>query len=61
VDPWGLLVTYHGVGATAGLGIGTEGDSVNFMSASGYTYKGSRRDGGSEQGIPVSCIKNGIF
>jgi uncharacterized protein RhaS with RHS repeats len=51
VDPWGLLVTYHGVGGSAGAGFGTEGDSVNYVSASGYVYKGSKRDGGSEQGV----------
>ena len=51
IDPWGLLVTYHGVGTSAGAGLGTEGDSVNYMSASGYVYKGSSRYGGSEQGV----------
>jgi RHS repeat-associated protein len=51
IDPWGLLVTYHGFGVSAGAGIGTEGDSVNYVSATGYTYEGSRRDGGSEEGI----------
>ena len=51
IDPYGLLVTYWGVGASAGLGPPKEGDSVNMLVTSGVVYEGSNRSGGSEKGV----------
>jgi len=51
VDPYGLLVTYWGIGGSAGLGPPTEGDKANFFTASGVVYEGTSRQGGTEKGV----------